>query len=263
MLHLSVMNITPDTFRIILYVMAALAVVVFIALYQVKAGYGILIDKSWGITISNKWAWMIMEAPVFIAMCWFWVMSPRKWDLVPFIFFLLFQIHYLQRSFIFPWLIKGKSRMPVLIMLMGIVFNLANAFIQGQWIFFLAPETMYTNSSLRDPRFLLGIILFLTGLIVNIQSDNTIRHLRKAGDNNHYLPERGLFRYVTSANYLGEIVEWLGFAVLTWSLSGFVFFLWTFANLVPRAHAIHKRYQEEFSSEMASEPRKRIFPFIY
>jgi len=146
---------------------------------------------------------------------------------------------------------------------MGIVFNLANAFIQGQWIFFLAPETMYTNSWLRDPRFLLGIILFLTGLIVNIQSDNTIRHLRKAGDNNHYLPERGLFRYVTSANYLGEIVEWLGFAVLTWSLSGFVFFLWTFANLVPRAHAIHKRYQEEFSSEMASEPRKRIFPFIY
>ena len=263
MLHLSVMNITPDTFRIILYVMAALAVVVFIALYQVKAGYGILIDKSWGITISNKWAWMIMEAPVFIAMCWFWVMSPRKWDLVPFIFFLLFQIHYLQRSFIFPWLIKGKSRMPVLIMLMGIVFNLANAFIQGQWIFFLAPETMYTNSWLRDPRFLLGIILFLTGLIVNIQSDNTIRHLRKAWDNNHYLPERGLFRYVTSANYLGEIVEWLGFAVLTWSLSGFVFFLWTFANLVPRAHAIHKRYQEEFSSEMASEPRKRIFPFIY
>jgi len=257
------MNITPDTFRIILYVMAALAVVVFIALYQVKAGYGILIDKSWGITISNKWAWMIMEAPVFITMCWFWVMSPRKWDLVPFIFFLLFQIHYLQRSFIFPWLIKGKSRMPVLIMLMGIVFNLANAFIQGQWIFFLAPETMYTNSWLRDPRFLLGIILFLTGLIVNIQSDNTIRHLRKAGDNNHYLPERGLFRYVTSANYLGEIVEWLGFAVLTWSLSGFVFFLWTFANLVPRAHAIHKRYQEEFSSEMASEPRKRIFPFIY
>ena len=153
------MNITPDTFRIILYVMAALAVVVFIALYQVKAGYGILIDKSWGITISNKWAWMIMEAPVFIAMCWFWVMSPRKWDLVPFIFFLLFQIHYLQRSFIFPWLIKGKSRMPVLIMLMGIVFNLANAFIQGQWIFFLAPETMYTLSLIHisEPTRLLSI----------------------------------------------------------------------------------------------------------
>ena len=48
------MNISLETFRIILYVMAALAVVVFFALYQVKAGYGILFDKSWGITLSNK-----------------------------------------------------------------------------------------------------------------------------------------------------------------------------------------------------------------
>ncbi len=190
------MNISLETFRIILYVMAALAVVVFFALYQVKAGYGILFDKSWGITLSNKWAWMIMEAPVFIAMCWFWMMSPRKWDLVPFIFFLLFQIHYLQRAFIFPWLIKGKSRMPLLIMFTGIVFNLANAFIQGQWIFFLAPTSMYTQSWIRDPRFLLGTALFLAGLIINIQSDGIIRNLRKDGDSNHYLPEKGLFRYV-------------------------------------------------------------------
>ncbi len=95
---------------------------------------------------------MIMEAPVFIAMCWFWVMFPRKWELIPFVFFLLFQIHYLQRAFIFPWLIKGRSRMPVLIMLMGIVFN-------------LAPREMYTESWLGDPRFLAGTALFITGLL--------------------------------------------------------------------------------------------------
>jgi len=257
------MNITLHTFQIVLYAMAAVAVAVFIALYHVKAGYGILFDKSWGITLSNKWAWMIMEAPVFIAMSWFWVMSPRKWDLVPFVIFLLFQAHYLQRSFIFPWLIKGKSQMPLLIMFMGIVFNLANAFMQGQWVFFLAPADMYTESWLTDPRFLAGTVLFVAGLVINIQSDGIIRSLRRDGDSNHYLPERGLFRYVTSANYFGEIVEWLGFAVLTWSLSGFVFFLWTFANLVPRAHAVYNRYKDEFAREMSEEPRKRIFPFIY
>jgi len=257
------MNISLQTFYLFLLIMAAIAIVVFIALYHVKAGYGILLDKSWGITLSNKWAWMIMEAPVFIAMCWFWVMSPRKWELIPFVFFLLFQTHYLQRAFIFPWLIKGKSRMPVLIMLMGIVFNLANAFMQGQWIFFLAPPEMYTESWLGDPRFLAGTALFITGLVINIRSDGIIRNLRQEGDTNHYLPEKGLFRYVTCANYFGEIIEWMGFAVLTWSLSGFVFFLWTFANLVPRAHAIYKRYENEFSTEMIRDPRKRIFPFIY
>lgn len=146
------MNISPHTFHLFLLIMAAIAIVVFIALYHVKAGYGILFDRSWGISISNKWAWMIMEAPVFIAMCWFWVMFPRKWELIPFVFFLLFQIHYLQRAFIFPWLIKGRSRMPVLIMLMGIVFN-------------LAPREMYTEAWLGDSRFLAGTALFITGLL--------------------------------------------------------------------------------------------------
>jgi len=257
------MNISLQTFNIVLYSMTGLAVVVFIALYFVHAGYGMFFNKKWGVSLSNRLAWMLMEAPVFITMCILWMLSPRKGELTPFVFFLLFQTHYLQRSFIFPWLIKGNSRMPLLIICMGIVFNMANAFMQGQWLFYLAPDGMYTPEWLTGPRFIIGLVLFLTGFATNIQSDYIIRHLRKDGDTNHYLPQKGLFRYVTSAKYFGEIIEWLGFAVLTWSMSGFVFFLWTFANLVPRAHTIYSRYQNEFSLQMAAEPRKRIFPFIY
>ena len=77
----------------------------------------------------------------------------------------------------------------------------------------------------------------------------------------HYLPQKGMYRYVTSANYLGEIIEWAGWAILTCSLSGLVFFWWTMANLVPRANAIWHRYREEFGSEVGA--RKRVFPFIY
>ena len=69
--------------------------------------------------------------------------------------------------------------------------------------------------------------------------------------------------YVTSANYCGELMEWLGFAILTWSLAGLVFFIWTFANLVPRTRTIYKRYQEEFPEEMKGRKLKRVFPFIY
>ena len=72
-----------------------------------------------------------------------------------------------------------------------------------------------------------------------------------------------MFEYVTSANYLGELMEWLGFAILTWSISGLVFFIWTFANLVPRANAIYKRYKTEFGPEMEAKKLKRVFPFIY
>ena len=77
----------------------------------------------------------------------------------------------------------------------------------------------------------------------------------------HYLPQKGMYRYVTSANYFGEIVEWAGWAILTCSLSGLVFLWWTIANLVPRANAIWHRYREEFGDEVGN--RKRVFPFLY
>lgn len=102
--------------------------------------------------------------------------------------------------------------MPAGIMLMGITFNLLNGYMQGEWIFYLAPQDMYTKSWLHSPQFIVGTILFFTGMAINIQSDHIVRHLRKPGDTNHYLPQKGLFKYVTSANYFGEIVEWCGFA---------------------------------------------------
>ena len=58
----------------------------------------------------------------------------------------------------------------------------------------------------------------------------------------------------------GEIIEWIGWAILTWSLSGFVFAIWTIANLVPRAFTHHKWYQENFSDYPKN--RKAIIPGI-
>lgn len=102
---------------------------------------------------------------------------------------------------------------------------------------------------------------FFTGMLTNWHSDYIIRHLRKPGDTRHYLPQKGMYRYVTSANYFGEIVEWAGWAILTCSLSGLVFLWWTIANLVPRANAIWCRYREEFGDAVGE--RKRVFPFLY
>ena len=255
--------ISPIIFYRVLLVMTLIAAGVFITLYFVEAGYGILISKRWGRTIPNRWAWMFMEVPVFVAMTLFWYFSDRRMELVPIVFFILFQTHYLQRAFIFPWIIRGQSRMPLSIMFMGVTFNIANSYMQGVWIFYLAPDGMYGADWLLSPQFIAGTLLFLAGFTVNIWSDHIIRHLRKDGDTRHYLPQKGLFNYVTSANYFGEIVEWLGFALLTWSLSGLVFFIWTLANLVPRANATYKRYLKEFPDEMAKNPRKRVIPFLY
>ncbi|MDH6304791.1 3-oxo-5-alpha-steroid 4-dehydrogenase 1 [Parabacteroides sp. PF5-5] len=252
---------TLEYFYIFLGVMSVIALIVFITLYFVEAGYGMLFDKKWGLAIPNRIAWVCMEASVFFIMLYLWSQSDRRFDVAPFVFFLFFELHYLQRAFIFPLLIKGKSKMPVSIMCMGIVFNILNGYMQGTWIFHLAPDTMYTAGWLTSIPFIMGSVLFFAGMFINWQSDHIIRHLRKPGDTAHYLPKGGMFDYVTSANYFGEIIEWIGFAILTWSLSGAVFAWWTIANLVPRANTIYKRYKAEFGNELGA--RKRVIPFIY
>ena len=243
--------------------MAALAVVVFVALYRVNAGYGKFYTPKWGPAIDNRLGWILMEAPVFVAMFLLWWLSDRRTDLVRVVFLLLFELHYFHRSFIFPLLIRGRSRMPLGIILMGVLFNTLNAFMQGGWIFWISPADAYPPSWLTGAPFLCGTALFLGGMFINIQSDAIIRHLRAPGDTAHYLPTGGMFRYVTSANYFGEFVEWTGFAILTWSWAGVVFALWTFANLAPRAARIHELYRREFPDQLDAGKVKRILPFIY
>ena len=243
--------------------MSIIAVIVFIALYFVTAGYGVFYNKKWGPSIPNKIGWVLMESPVFIAMILLCVFSERSTNVVCLIFLILFEIHYLQRSFIFPFLIRGKSVMPLSVILMGVLFNTLNALMQGGWIFYVAPENMYEISWLTTPQFIIGTLIFFVGMIINIHSDYIIRHLREPGDTKHYLPKKGMFKYVTSANYFGEFVEWCGFAILTWSLAGAVFALWTFANLAPRAAKIYDNYKKEFGNELDTKKVKRILPFIY
>lgn len=249
----------PENFRTFLWIMAATAVIVFIALNFVEAGYGVAYTKKWGPTINNRLGWVLMEAPVFIVMCILWLCSSRRFESAPLVMFCIFQLHYFQRSFVFPLLIKTRGKMPLSVMLMGITFNTLNALMQGGWIFYVSSPERYPASWLGSWQFILGTLIFLWGMFTNIQSDSIIRNLRKPGDTRHYLPRGGMFRYVTSANYLGEFMEWVGFAVLTWSWAGAVFALWTFANLAPRARKINGRYQREFGPLS----QKSIIPFIY
>lgn len=250
-------------FNLLLLSMTALAVIVFISLYFVDAGYGRFYNRKWGKPINNKLGWIIMEAPVFAMMIVLWLISDRVTDVVRLVFLLLFQIHYFQRSFIFPFRLRGKSSMAISVVTMGVIFNLLNAIMQGGWIFHVSPLDYYPISWLWSPQFIIGTIIFFTGMIINQKSDNIIRNLRNNGDVKYYLPTEGMFRHVTSANYFGELIEWIGFAVLTWSWAGVVFAVWTFANLAPRAAKIHKRYKRDFPEQMKNSKVKRIIPFIY
>ena len=257
------MEITPVIFNTFLIVMAVTALIVFVALHFVEAGYGMMYTRRWGPTLNNRLGWMLMEAPVFVAMLLLWIFSPRRFEVAPLVMFLLFELHYFQRSFIFPFLIRSRGKMPLSIIAMGVIFNLLNAAMQGGWIFYISPAGRYPADWLLSWQFVTGTLVFFAGMWINIDSDRRIRNLRRPGDTAHYIPRGGMFRYVSSANYFGEFVEWTGFAILTWSWCGAVFALWTFANLAPRAGKIYGRYAAEFGTAFTSLKLKRIIPFIY
>jgi len=255
--------LSKATFDLLIWVMTGLALVVFVCLYFVEAGYGKFHSRKWGWSISNRLAWMLMEAPVFLVMLWIWRSTGFSSRLPAFALFCLFEMHYFQRSFIFPLLLRGKGVMPVSIMLMGACFNTVNGILQGGGLFWY-PNPAFAEGSayLLRWNFIAGAALFLFGFSVNLHSDSVIRHLRAPGDTRHYLPDRGMYRYVTSANYFGEITEWVGFALAAATPAAWVFPLWTAANLVPRANSIYHHYCDEFGADAVSH-RKRIIPFIY
>ena len=258
-----------NTYYTIMAVMAVMAVIVFVALFYFKAGYGYLSTKNWGPKIGNKTAWVLMEAPAFLFMLYYTLdfafsgVETGNSKAVLFIMAGFYLLHYFQRSFIFPLIMRGKSTMPIAIMLMGLVFNTLNAYLIGGWLYGEAPAGMYETEWLWSPKFIIGTIVFFTGMAINLHSDHVIRNLRKPGDTKHYIPRKGFYKYVTSANYFGEFTEWIGFAILTWSPAGLLFPVWTFANLGPRAKSLTEKYEKEFGEEYTKLNKKHIIPFIW
>lgn len=250
---------TFTAYQTFIYWWMLLGAAVFIYLCFKPAPYGRHVDKNWGPTIPNKWGWFIMETTVLVAL--FANLLPYiDWMTLPcFVMIGLFCLHYVNRAFVFPFRIKthGK-RMPLLTVGSAILFNTINGSLLGLWFSRFAH---YPNSWLTQPRFLMGVILFVTGFSINLWSDGKLFALRKKGDTGYYIPYGGLYDHVSSPNLLGEIIEWTGFALLTWSLPALAFLVWTLANLVPRAMANQRWYRAKFPDYPLQ--RKILFPFIW
>ena len=108
---------------------------------------------------------------------------------------------------------------------------------------------------------LLGGCIFVCGMFINIQSDNILKGLRKEGETGYKIPFGGMFRFVSSPNYLGEIIEWLGFALMVQTSAGVWFALFSVIFLGWRGLKTHQWYCDKFKSEYP-EDRKAILPLI-
>jgi hypothetical protein len=248
----------PDgPYRWFVYAELALAAVTFVALCFVVAPYGGRHGRpGWGPTVPARVGWVVMEAPACVLFLVFYLLGEHRAQLVPLLFLLLWQAHYVQRAFVYPLLMRSGSRMPVLVVLLAIAFNTLNAWVNARWV---SHYGEYGPEWLTDARFWVGVVLFAGGYALNVSSDRILRRLRRAGGG-YRIPQGGGFRYVSSPNYLGEMVEWTGWAVATWSLAGAAFALYTIANLAPRAVANHRWYRDTFDDY--PRERRALLPFL-
>jgi 3-oxo-5-alpha-steroid 4-dehydrogenase 1 len=250
--------IEQDFFEILLICWFGLAAVIFVVLFFVTAPYGRYTRPGWGPVISSRSGWILMELPAAAVFGVFFLLGEGTAGVLPACFLLLWQAHYLHRSLIYPFRIRSHQKITLVTVAMGVIFNLGNTYLNGRYLFTLGPG--YPDAWLHDPRFIAGVLLFASGFALNKHSDRILRNLRKPGESGYKTPRGGLFRWVSCPNYLGEIIEWTGWAVATWSLAGLSFAVWTAANLIPRAWRHHRWYRSEFPDY--PEERKAVIPFL-
>ncbi|MDX9772849.1 MAG: DUF1295 domain-containing protein [Bacteroidales bacterium] len=245
------------TFDLFVWLWTATAIIIFLVLLFVTAPYGRHSKRTWGLTIPDRIGWFIMEVPALIIFLYFIFSGTAEKTITTWIIGSLYVIHYINRAVIYPWRIRVRGKqMPLVIALMAVFFNLMNASFLGYYTGTLA--THYNTEWLSDPRFISGLLIFLAGMVINITSDEKLIHLRKKKNNGYQIPRGGLFEKVSCPNFLGEIVEWGGYALLCWSLPALSFFVWTFCNLVPRALSHHRWYRSYFTDY--PESRRAVFP---
>ncbi len=242
-----------------LYVWIGLAVVLLPVQLVITAPYGRHSVSGWGPMINNTSAWIAME---LVALVGFWgaslharqPLSPVAWVAA-----CLWSVHYVNRALIYPLRTRTRGkRMPVVVMIFAMLFNTVNSLVNGTYTG--ADLLQGGDAGLLGSRSLFGLLLFVTGWIINLQADNTLLGLRQADEQGYSLPSGGLFERISCPNFFGEIVEWCGFAVFCWNLPALAFAIWTAANLVPRALAHHRWYLQEFPHYPTT--RKAIFPYL-
>ena len=236
----------------------AFAAQTFILLFWVNAPYGRFARAGWGPSIPARRAWVLFESPAVFVFVAVYLAGQNAWQTVPLVLLVVWQFHYVVRTFLFPLRMRESGkRIPVVIVLMAIVFNTLNAYINARWISHLGS---YADEWLLSTPFLVGLAMFAAGWMINQHADRVLLQLRKPGETHYSIPQGGLYRFVSCPNYFGEILEWAGWAVMTWSLAGLAFAVFTVANLLPRAVATHRWYRERFPDYPPT--RRAVIPFL-
>ena len=244
-------------YETILYPWILIALISFISLLKINAPYGKFFNKKFGFSLPYKLGWFIQEIISPLSLIIFYFLNTNNSNnKIVYFFLLIWILHYIYRSIIFPLRMgNNSSKIPILVILSAVLFNTINGFTNGYYL----GIAKYTDAYYFEYNFIIGLTLVIVGFYINFKADNTLIAL-KSKNKGYLIPTGNMYNYISCPNYFGEMIEWLGFAIMTLSFPAFIFFIWTIANLFPRALATHKWYKKEFKEY--PKKRKAIIPFV-
>ena len=157
----------PHIYAIVLYSILVLAGFVFPALFFITPAYGRYAREGWGPMLNATFAWVVMEAPSPLLYFALWMSgdSAHRSSVPGLVFLAMWQLHYLNRTFVFPFRRRGGApKMPISIPLLSIAFNLLNAYLNAGYLYVFGP--VRGPEWLTDPRFVVGAVVFCVGYFV-------------------------------------------------------------------------------------------------
>ena len=234
------------------FVVLFFAALVFPVLFVISAPYGRHARAGFGPSMPAKLGWLIMESPSFFLFGSLWLLNPAFGSPLVTALGAAWLLHYGQRTFVFSLLMRDENRQqPVMTVVMAIAFNVLNA----------SGNAVSLTARPLDLPFWLGLGLFALGFTINLHADHVLRTLRQPGETGYKVPHGGLYGWISSPNYFGELVEWTGFAVAAQTTASWAFVAFAFANLAPRAVANHRWYLQKFPGYPAR--RRALIPFVW
>ena len=269
-----------DTYNYVIQLVFLISdVPIFLCLLFIKAYYGKFFNSKSEDTnclqqilrkifpvIPSRVSWIVQECPCVFVTIFYLIYAHSELNFHKILVILPFLIHYIHRTFIFPFVIHSSKNNPLEITLMAFTFCLFNAImINRSILYFISYEYNFWFY------YVYGLVTFALGMYINIFSDYSMIKQRNANKDestgSKYIIPRGfMYELIFCPNYFGELTEWLGFFILSNSFSGLVFFISTFANLFPRAIQYHQWYKNKFKDQFNTDKdlaeRKAIIPFL-
>src|SRR5262245_24404745 len=123
------------------------------------------------------------------------------------------------------------------------VFQITGFYCLAVWL------GLFTTASVTqapDTITWIGLATFAAGTVINAYHHVLLANLRARGSSEYVLPRGGLFNVIVCPHYLGELLAWLGIALVSRQLAMYIWFFGETAYLLIRSRNTLKWYRARF-----------------